>query len=118
MLEIVPTGLHIDFLGKAKLGIALSIVVLLAGLSAIVWRGGVKQGVDFSGGTLIQLRLSQPADLGTVREALEADRNGAERYEPAAAAVWQAAAASRTRRRMCSMHERSIAGCQARCGCG
>src|SRR5262249_356288 len=71
MLEIVPPGLHIDFLGKAKLSIALSIVVILIGLSAIVWRGGVKQGIDFSGGTLIQLRLSQPADLGVIREALE-----------------------------------------------
>ena len=72
MLEIVPPGVYIDFLGKAKLGIALSILVILIGLSAIVWRGGVKQGIDFSGGTLLQLRLSQPADLGTVREALEA----------------------------------------------
>jgi len=71
MLEIVPPGLHIDFLGKAKLGIALSIILILMGLSAIVWRGGLKQGIDFSGGTLIQLRLSQPADLGIVREALE-----------------------------------------------
>jgi preprotein translocase subunit SecF len=71
MLEIVPPGLHIDFLGKAKLGIALSIVVILTGLSTMVWRGGLKQGIDFSGGTLIQLRFSQPADLGTVREALE-----------------------------------------------
>ncbi len=71
MLEIVPPGLHIDFLGKAKSGIALSIVVIIIGLSAIVWRGGLNQGIDFSGGTLIQLHLSQPADLGTVREALE-----------------------------------------------
>src|SRR5919204_6877573 len=71
MFEIVPPGLHVDFLGKAKLGMALSIAVILIGLSAMVWRGGVKQGIDFSGGTLLQLRLSQPADLGTVREALE-----------------------------------------------
>jgi preprotein translocase subunit SecF len=71
MLEIVPPGLHIDFLGKAKLAMALSAVVILLGLSAIVWRGGVQQGIDFSGGTLIQLRLSQPVDLEAVREALE-----------------------------------------------
>jgi preprotein translocase subunit SecF len=71
MLEIVPPGLQIDFLSKAKLGIALSIVVILTGLSAMVWHGGVKQGIDFSGGTLIQLRFSQPTDLETVREALE-----------------------------------------------
>jgi len=70
MLEIVPPGLHIDFLGKAKGCIALSIAVIVIGLSAIIWHGGLNQGIDFSGGTLIQLHLSQPADLGTVREAL------------------------------------------------
>src|SRR6266436_8060508 len=70
MLEIVPPGLHIDFLGKAKLCIALSIVVIIIGLSAIVWRGGLNQGIDFSGGTLLQLRFSQPVDLSTVRETL------------------------------------------------
>ena len=71
MFEIVPPGLHVDFLGKAKLGVTLSMVVILLGLSVIVWRGGVTQGIDFSGGTLLQLRLSQPVDLGIVREALE-----------------------------------------------
>lgn len=71
MVELVPPGLHIDFLGKAKLCIALSLAVIVIGLSAIVWRGGLNPGIDFSGGTLIQLRFSQPADLGTVREALE-----------------------------------------------
>ena len=71
MVELVPPGLHIDFLGKAKLCMALSLAVIVIGLSAIVWRGGLQPGIDFSGGTLIQLRFSQPADLGTVREALE-----------------------------------------------
>ena len=71
MFEIVPPGIHIDFLGKAKYCIALSILVIVIGLSAMVWRGGLKQGIDFSGGTLIQLRLSQPVDLETVRQALE-----------------------------------------------
>ena len=71
MGELVPPGFHIDVLGKAKLCMALSLAVIVIGLSAIVWRGGLQPGIDFSGGTLIQLRFSQPADLGTVREALD-----------------------------------------------
>jgi preprotein translocase subunit SecF len=70
MLELIPPGLQIDFIGKAKGYIAGSVVVILIGLASIVWRGGLKQGIDFSGGTLLQLRASQPVDLGTVREAL------------------------------------------------
>jgi preprotein translocase subunit SecF len=72
MLEIVPHGLHIDFLGKAKLCIALSVLALLAGVGSIVVHGGLNLGIDFSGGTLLQLRFDQPAILGTIRDALNA----------------------------------------------
>lgn len=70
MLELVPPGLNIDFIGKAKVCIAISLVVILIGLGSIVLQGGFNEGIDFSGGTLLQLRFSQPADLGEVREVL------------------------------------------------
>ena len=70
MLELVPPGLNIDFLGKAKVCITISVVVILIGLASIVLHGGFNEGIDFSGGTLLQLRFSQPAALGEVREAL------------------------------------------------
>src|SRR5712692_1758224 len=70
MLELVPPGLQIDFVGKAKIWVSISVVVILIGMASIVWRGGVNQGIDFSGGALLQLRFSQPADLGMVRDAL------------------------------------------------
>jgi len=70
MLELVPPGLQVDFIGKAKIWISISVAVILIGIASIVWRGGVNQGIDFSGGVLLQLRFSQPADLGMVREAL------------------------------------------------
>ena len=70
MLQLVPPGLNIDFLGKAKVCITISAVVILIGLASIVLHGGLNEGIDFSGGTLLQLRFSQPAALGEVREAL------------------------------------------------
>src|SRR5919109_2727932 len=70
MLELVPPGLNIDFIGKAKVCMLLSVAVILIGLGSIVARGGFNQGIDFSGGTLVQLRFAQPVDLGVVREAL------------------------------------------------
>jgi preprotein translocase subunit SecF len=70
MLEIIPPGLHIDLIAKAKWAIALSLAVIVASLISIVAHGGLQLGIDFSGGTLVQLRFSQPASLGTVREVL------------------------------------------------
>lgn len=70
MLEIIPPGFRIDFLAKAKWAIALSLAVTAVSIISIVAHGGLQLGIDFSGGTLVQLRFSEPADLGTVREAL------------------------------------------------
>jgi len=70
MLELIPTGLNIDFIGKAKVCTAISLVVILIGLGSIVVQGGLNEGIDFSGGTLLQVRFSEPADLASVRDAL------------------------------------------------
>jgi preprotein translocase subunit SecF len=71
MWQLIPPGSHFDFIGKAKPCIALSLLVILIGIGSIVYRGGLNQGIDFRGGTLVQLRFSQPAVLSTVREVLE-----------------------------------------------
>lgn len=70
MLRLVPAGLNIDFIGKAKIFIIVSVIVILIGVGSIVFHGGLKEGIDFSGGILLQLRSSQAVDLGEVREAL------------------------------------------------
>lgn len=71
MLQLVPPGLRLDFLGKAKFFIGLSIVVIVIGLLSVLVHGGLRQGIDFSGGTLLHLGFSQPADLSAVRSALK-----------------------------------------------
>src|SRR2546428_7959468 len=71
MLEIIPQGLHIDFVGKAKYFITVSLVLILLGAASMVLHGGLNEGIDFSGGTLVQLRFAQPVDLGKVRGALK-----------------------------------------------
>jgi preprotein translocase subunit SecF len=70
MLELIPLGLNIDFVSKARFFITVSLLIMVFGVISLIVRGGFNQGVDFSGGILVQLRLSQPADLGVVRETL------------------------------------------------
>ena len=36
MLELIPSGLHLDFIGKAKFFIALSLLVILVGIGSIL----------------------------------------------------------------------------------
>ena len=70
MFEVIPPGIRVDFLGKAKACIGLSALIILIGLISIVLHGGLNLGIDFSGGTLLQLRFEQPVILADVREVL------------------------------------------------
>jgi preprotein translocase subunit SecF len=60
--EIVPHGTHIDFIGKRRPAIAVSVLVLLVSLAA-VWVNGVRMGIDFAGGTEVQLRFAPGVDV-------------------------------------------------------
>lgn len=66
--EIIKHGTHIDFIGKRRLAAMVSITVLTAGL--VGWAvNGVRVGIDFAGGTEIQVRFdpSVAVDEGGIR---------------------------------------------------
>lgn len=69
MMEIVPPDLNIDFLGRRRLWIGISILLIVLGIaSTLIW--GVPVGVDFAGGTEFQLRFDEGVvvDESRVRE--------------------------------------------------
>jgi preprotein translocase subunit SecF len=72
MIELVKNT-HIDFLGKKYIAFALSGILAILGIVAIVQisRGHANLGIDFAGGTAIQLKFEKPIVLHDVRLALE-----------------------------------------------
>jgi preprotein translocase subunit SecF len=68
-MEIFNKKTNIDFMGKRKQAIALSVVLIVISLGSLIVRG-LNFGIDFTGGTLIEVAYPEPADLGTVRELL------------------------------------------------
>ena len=73
--ELVPSGTHIDFIGRAKLCATLSVLLILGSLVMVPVRG-VQLGVDFAGGTEMQVRFDPGviADEGLIRTALAESR--------------------------------------------
>jgi preprotein translocase subunit SecF len=71
LFELVPTGTHIDFIGRRRVAILTSLLVIAVGLGSIPWRG-FRTGIDFSGGTEVQLRFQgdKPVDEGEIRTVL------------------------------------------------
>ncbi|MCP5142754.1 MAG: protein translocase subunit SecF [Chromatiales bacterium] len=61
--------LNIDFMGKRRMAIILSGSMILISLIMLAVRG-LSFGIDFTGGTLIEVAYEQPADLNDVRTRL------------------------------------------------
>ncbi len=71
-----------DFIGKRHIAYMISTGLVILGIVALVQisRGAANLGIDFAGGTSIQVKFTQPVDLGAVRQALSA--NGIKDSEP------------------------------------
>ena len=64
---------NLDFIGKRKYAFILSAVLVSLGIFALVqlWRGQANLGIDFAGGTSVQLKFEKPFQLDRARHALE-----------------------------------------------
>ncbi|HUN63247.1 MAG TPA: protein translocase subunit SecF [Candidatus Sulfotelmatobacter sp.] len=61
---------NIDWMGKAKYFFALSGLLLIIGWSAIFLKGGIKYGIDFKGGTNVDVVFAQPPNIDKLRSGL------------------------------------------------
>lgn len=71
-MKIFRTDTHIDFLGKRRLA-ALALAVLSVIMLGSLFIRGLALGLDFTGGTLIEVGYGNPVDLSEVRDALAAN---------------------------------------------
>ena len=71
------TNPNYDFVKWRWHAIALSLVVILAGLATIATRG-LQKGVDFEGGTIVIVKFDQATPLDRIRAALSAMPGGGE----------------------------------------
>lgn len=72
MIELIKNP-NIDFLGKRYIAFAISGILAILGIIAIlqIARGQANLGIDFAGGTAIQLKFEKPVVLHDIRLALE-----------------------------------------------
>ena len=66
------TETNIDFLSMRRFGFVISGSFILAGIVSLLLQGGPRLSIDFTGGTLAQIRFEEAPDIAKVRSALEA----------------------------------------------
>ncbi|HEY5894272.1 MAG TPA: protein translocase subunit SecD [Chthoniobacterales bacterium] len=64
---------NFDFLGKRKIAALISITLLLGSIAIFAIRGERNFGIDFRGGDLLRLSMTQPVAENDAREALKMD---------------------------------------------
>lgn len=68
-MQIFKTQTNFDFMGKRKLAVIFSLVLIVASLGSFVAQG-LNFGLDFTGGTLVEIRYKESADLNRIRGLL------------------------------------------------
>jgi preprotein translocase subunit SecF len=70
-MQFIKPDVNINFIGKRRIAFGFSIAMLVASIVSLVLHGGPKQGIDFAGGTLIQVKFSDPVSTNEIKAGLE-----------------------------------------------
>ena len=69
-MPVLDKSTRFDFMSKRKLAIAISLIFIVASLFSLVTRG-LSLGIDFTGGTLIEVAYPEAVELGGIRDVLD-----------------------------------------------
>lgn len=66
-MEFIKSDININFLGMRKIGFIFSLALLLATIVSLVINQGPRYGIDFAGGTVIQVKFSEPTVIAAIK---------------------------------------------------
>ncbi len=69
-MQFIKPDININFIGKRKLAFVFSIVMLTVSIGSLILHGGPRLGIDFQGGTLIQVKFQAPVQIDTIKTGL------------------------------------------------
>jgi len=71
-MQFIKPDVNINFTGKRKMAFLVSIAMILVSISSIIIHKGPKYGVDFAGGTLVQVKFIDSIVLDDIKSGLYA----------------------------------------------
>ena len=61
-----------NFIANRYTAFIVSVVLIVLGMGSVAMRGGLKWGIDFVGGTIVEVRFSEVPDINVIRKTIEA----------------------------------------------
>ncbi len=69
-MEFVRPDININFIGKRKIAYAVSGVLIFFSIVLLIIHGGPRYGIDFAGGTIIQIRFADAVGIDGIKKGL------------------------------------------------
>ena len=69
-MEFIKQELTIDFMGRRKIALMISAAMIAVSILSLVVKGGPNYGIDFVGGTLVQIKFAEPVTVKEIRGVL------------------------------------------------
>lgn len=70
MFELIKHGTKIDFMGKAYYFFGFSLLILAISIATMATKG-FNYGIDFAGGSILQVKFEKSPDLNTIRSVVD-----------------------------------------------
>ena len=71
-MRIIKSDININFIGNSKIAFTVSIAMILVSILSLFIHGGPRYGIDFAGGTLIQVKFLEPVNIKDIKAGLAA----------------------------------------------
>jgi preprotein translocase subunit SecF len=69
-MEFIKPNINIDFVGKRKIAYCVSLSMILISIISLIYHGGPKYGIDFVGGTIIQIKFPAKVAISDIKAGL------------------------------------------------
>jgi preprotein translocase subunit SecF len=63
-------NINFNFIGKRKIWFIVSLAVIIIGIAGFLLRGGFNLGIDFLGGSLLEVQFAEEVNVSEVREVM------------------------------------------------
>lgn len=69
-MQFIKTDINLEIIGKRRIAYAVSGILILISILSLLVHGGPRYGIDFAGGTVIQVQFAAPVSIDDIKTGL------------------------------------------------